>query len=397
MKTPCTIRPGVLAASGQTGSGVLRKAAALILGLCLVWLGSAQTASANPGYLGQRKTGVSPEALYKRHCSVCHGDRGSGNSKAANSLVSAPRDFSSAANLTRKKMIFAIENGKATSAMMGWKTRFTQEEIEGLADYIRGRFMLVALDPRIAQGRGVYGHFCQSCHGDRGQGVRSSEMAGTPRDLTVPQSQAGLTRERMIKSVTKGKHGPVKTGFGDKLSAEHIAASVDYIRRVMIPDLSKSDPPYIIPDPQAASAPLATDAATPLPGALQQPSGGQPQPAAAKKKDDMYLPLPGGMKGDPKLGEKFFMANCATCHGKKGDAQGPRAYFINPKVRSFLDDYSRSTLDRPTIFNSVSKGRHGTEMPSWNKVLSDQEIANVTEFVFQTFIQPNIGKKAAAK
>lgn len=389
MKTSCT--------TSATSLAILKSSASLVLGICLLWIGSAPTASANPGYLGQRKTGVGAEALYKRHCSVCHGDRGSGNSKAANSLVSPPRDFSSAANLTRKKMIFAIENGKATTAMMGWKTRFTQEEIEELADYIRGRFMLVALDPRIAQGRGVYGHFCQVCHGDRGQGVKSSEMAGTPRDLTVPQSQAGLTRERMIKSVTKGRHGPVKAGFGDKLSTEHIGASVDYIRRVLIPDLSKSDPPYVIPDPQAASAPLSASA--PLPDSPQQPPAGQPQApaAAAKKKDDMYLPLPGGLKGDAKLGEKFFMANCATCHGKKGDAQGPRAYFINPKVRSFLDDYSRSTLDRPTIFNSVSKGRPGTEMPSWNKVLSDQEVANVTEFVFQAFIQPNIGKKAGAK
>jgi mono/diheme cytochrome c family protein len=293
-------------------------------------------------------------------------------------------------------MIFAIENGKATTAMMGWKTRLTQEEIEGLADYIRGRFMLVALDPRISQGRGVYGHFCQVCHGDRGQGVRSSEMEGAPRDLTQAASQRGLTRERMLKSVTKGRHGPIKDGFGANLSAEHIGATVDYMRRVLIPDLSKSDPPYVIPDPQPAGGTVAE--AVPLPQGQQPAAPAQPQqPAAATKKDDMYLPLPNGLKGDAKLGEKFYMANCATCHGKKGDAQGPRAYFINPKVRSFQDDYSRSTLDRPTIFNSVSKGRPGTEMPSWNKVLTDQEIANVTEFVFQSFIQPNIGKKAASK
>jgi mono/diheme cytochrome c family protein len=27
-------------------------------------------------------------------------------------------------------------------------------------------------------------------------------------------------------------------------------------------------------------------------------------------------------------------------------------------------------------------------MPAWNKVLTDQEIANVTEFVFQRYILP---------
>lgn len=369
---------------GQAGSSTLRACTTLALGMCLIWIiGSFSPAMANPGYLGQRKTGVGAEALYKRHCSVCHGDRGSGNSKASKSLVTRPRDFSAATNLTRKKMIFAIQEGKGATAMMGWKTRLTEKEIEDIVDYIRGRFMLVALDPRIAQGRGVYGHFCQVCHGDRGQGILSSEMAGAPRDLNSAKAQAGLTRERMIASIARGQHGPVKTGFGERLSAEHIGAATDYIRKVMIPDLSKSDPD------------------TPVGSPVEPAVGGQKKavapPAAASEKDDMYQPLPKGLKGDARLGEKFFMENCATCHGKKGDAQGPRAYFINPRVRSFLDDYSRKTLDRPTIFSSVSNGRKGSEMPAWNKVLNEQEIANVTEFVFQAFIQPNIGTKASAK
>ena len=369
-----------LRATVRVGADALRVCSIFALGLCLIWIGSSSPAMANPGYLGQRKTGASAEALYKRHCSVCHGDRGSADSRAANSLVSRPRDFSTATNLTRKKMIFAVQEGKATTAMMGWKSRLTEKEIEDIVDYIRGRFMLTALDTRIAQGRGVYGHFCQVCHGDRGQGVTSDQMAGTPHDLTSPKAQAGLTRERMIASITRGQHGPVKTGFGEKLSAEHIADAVDYMRKVLIPELSKSD--------------LDTLTGSPV----EQTPGGQIQAAAPfAAKDDMYLPLPKGLKGDAQLGEKFFMANCATCHGKKGDAQGPRAYFINPKPRNFLDDYSRTTLDRPTIFNSVTNGRPGTEMPAWGKVLNEQEVANVTEFVFRTFIQPNIKAKASTK
>jgi mono/diheme cytochrome c family protein len=33
-------------------------------------------------------------------------------------------------------------------------------------------------------------------------------------------------------------------------------------------------------------------------------------------------------------------------------------------------------------------GKTGSEMPAWSKVLSKQEIADVSEFVFQTFIRP---------
>ncbi len=203
-------------------------------------------------------------------------------------------------------------------------------------------------------------------------------MAGTPHDLTIPKYQAGLTRERMMATVSKGKHGSVKTGFADTLSAEHVGAVVDYMRRVLIPGL-----PMSAAETQALAISIKQDPGAP--------------PPVVPAQSDMSQPLPKGLKGNAQLGEKFFMANCATCHGKKGDAQGPRAYFINPKVRNLQDDYSRKTLDRPTIFSSVTNGRPGTEMPAWGKVLSEQEIANVTEFVFQAFIQPNTGAKASAK
>jgi mono/diheme cytochrome c family protein len=38
------------------------------------------------------------------------------------------------------------------------------------------------------------------------------------------------------------------------------------------------------------------------------------------------------------------------------------------------------------LFAAVGNGRNGTEMPAWNKVLNDQQIADVSEYVFQSFI-----------
>ena len=112
-----------------------------------------------------------------------------------------------------------------------------------------------------------------------------------------------------------------------------------------------------------------------------------PQPTGKSAAADMRLPLPNGLMGNPRLGEQFFMGNCSTCHGTLGNGQGPRAYFMTSKPRNFLDDYSHTTLNRPAIFSAITLGRPGTEMPAWGKVLSPQEIANVAEFVFQTFIQ----------
>jgi len=138
-----------------------------------------------------------------------------------------------------------------------------------------------------------------------------------------------------------------------------------------------------------------------LTGCVEEPSPANepkpsvsPAPAAAPAtvkpaSADMTLPLPRGLKGDPDKAAVFFMQNCATCHGTSGDGEGPRAYFINPPPRNFLLESSRKRLNRPTLFEAIYNGRVGSEMPAWSKVLNDQEIANLAEFVFQTFISPD--------
>jgi mono/diheme cytochrome c family protein len=102
---------------------------------------------------------------------------------------------------------------------------------------------------------------------------------------------------------------------------------------------------------------------------------------------DMTVGLPNGLKGDPKRGGAFYLANCATCHGARGDGQGPRAYFINPKPRNFVEDASRARFNRPALFAAVSEGKLGTEMPAWSKVSTPQQVADVAEYVFQAFVQ----------
>jgi mono/diheme cytochrome c family protein len=114
---------------------------------------------------------------------------------------------------------------------------------------------------------------------------------------------------------------------------------------------------------------------------------------SARAVSDMSLPMPLGLKGDPAKGGVFFMSNCFTCHGIAGDGNGPRAYFITPPPRNFLLDTSRQRLNRPVLFEAITNGRLGTNMPAWGKVLNNQEVADVAEFVFQHFISAPQGDK----
>jgi mono/diheme cytochrome c family protein len=250
--------------------------------LLIAWFPAVSAADTPTGKRGDKST---PDRVYHNFCSVCHGDKGDGKSRAQNSFVHPPRDFTApdAKNLTRDYMIATVRDGKPGTAMVGWKSQLKEEEIAGVVDYVRSTFMGIGSTPAIA--------------------------APAPGGQTAPsQTDAALAQHRAM-------------GF------------------------------------------------------------------------------PGGLKGDATAGQTFYLANCATCHGVKGDGQGPRAYFINPKPRNFLDPAARNTFNRPLLFDVVSKGKVGTEMPAWDKVLSAQQIANVSEFVFQQFIlqKPVVAGKTGAR
>ena len=334
---------------------------------------------------------MQPAAIYHNYCSVCHGDRGDGRSRAQGSMIPPPKDFTNpgvAHTLTREQMIVAVTEGKSGTAMTPWKSQLTKKEIEGVVDYVRTTFMPAASSDRTNRGRVVYAEYCSVCHGERGDG-RSRAMGSLmppPRDFTNAASKADLSRERMIKSVTFGRPETAMVGFKSQLSEKDIQAVVDYIRTGFMSPTSVTGISGTTSGNRGHVP--AGDAATP-----QQVAAPAQAPKAAPV--NMNAAMPKGLKGDAIKGAAFYMSNCSTCHGATGDGRGPRAYFIMPKPRNFLHDASRADLNRPAIFKATTEGKLGTEMPAWGKVMTDQEIADVVEFVFQRFIKQSDNAKAA--
>ncbi len=320
------------------------------------------------------------EELFVKHCAACHGERGDGQSRARSGLNPPPRNFTSEqarADLDRDRMIRSVTGGRPGTAMVGWEGRLSSEQIAAIVDYIRARFMhlgdatpvaqaAVANDGGRSSGRALYKQNCAACHGDQGTGATwtMSSLNPPPRDFT----REVLSRERMIDSVTRGRPGTAMMAFRSRLSATEIGAIVDFIR----------DEFMIAGDtPGQASAPVMPHAALPAP--IQERSAGITVA-------DMTLPFPGGLRGDPVSGGDFYMENCHVCHGRDGDGRGPRSSFIRPSPRDFLSEESRRALNRPALYKAISAGMRGTVMPAWRTVLSEQEIADVAEFVFQAYI-----------
>lgn len=319
--------------------------------------------------------------IYRQYCSVCHGDKGNGDSRARGSMRPPPRDFTApkaAVELDRARMLTSVREGRPGTAMSPWKTQLSEEEVAAVVDYIRQRFMVPVAMPGAGQGRRLYAENCSVCHGDHGRGAvwASTNMEPPPRDFTSERAQAELTRERMLRSVTYGRPDTAMPGFGTQLSPGQIGAIVDYVRQAFV-----TGPPARVTreaGPRGRGKPgvLATAAAG-MHGQAREVA-----PAA-----DMSLPMPGRLRGDPERGKASYLQNCVACHGVDGNGRGPRAYFILRKPRDFTHPGARHTFNRPALFRAISSGRRGTVMPAWDKVLDEQAIADVAEYVFRRFIR----------
>jgi mono/diheme cytochrome c family protein len=241
--------------------------------------------------------------------------------------------------------------------------------------------------PRAIQPDVLYHNYCSVCHGDRGDGRSraSNSLVPPPYDFTGARAKQEMNRDRIIAMVTSGKPGTAMVAWRTQLNEREIAALADYVLAT-----------FTFPDRAAAPAPGGAISGTRAHGGREVDAAGAAKtaappvapPKAAPVKADMTAAFPSNLRGNADKGRTFYEANCATCHGKAGDGQGPRAYFINPKPRSFITADSRDRFNRVALFAAISAGRNGSEMPAWDKVLDAQQIADVGEYVFTAFIAP---------
>jgi high-affinity iron transporter len=79
-------------------------------------------------------------------------------------------------------------------------------------------------------------------------------------------------------------------------------------------------------------------------------------------------------------GQSLYEENCSKCHGLEGDGKGPESEELDPPPRSFQDP-RMNQLAPHQIFNALTFGVEGTDMPSHLESLSDQERWDIAFFV----------------
>lgn len=94
-----------------------------------------------------------------------------------------------------------------------------------------------------------------------------------------------------------------------------------------------------------------------------------------------------GLTGNAKHGKALYQRYCIFCHGANGDGRGESAPYLDPKPRDFTKAVfkCRSTpsgslpLDID-IYNTITRGVHGSGMPSWRPLLK-QERADLVAYI----------------
>lgn len=81
---------------------------------------------------------------------------------------------------------------------------------------------------------------------------------------------------------------------------------------------------------------------------------------------------PQAEKTDFELGKSLYAVHCASCHGVKGDGQGPVASYLFPKPRDLTSGVFKYRTTRGPIpsdidiLQTLKKGIPGSSMPGWD-------------------------------
>ena len=92
-------------------------------------------------------------------------------------------------------------------------------------------------------------------------------------------------------------------------------------------------------------------------------------------------------KGEVSLGKKIYLDRCAVCHGSQGDGKTFAANALYPTPKNFTAKVTKKELTRERMIESITKGRPGTAMMPWERILSKQEIYSVVKYIQQTLMR----------
>jgi len=88
-----------------------------------------------------------------------------------------------------------------------------------------------------------------------------------------------------------------------------------------------------------------------------------------------------------KAGAALFAADCAICHGQRGDGRGARRAGFGTGPPDFRSAAWHDRMSPEHIFTVIREGKKPTSMPAWPQ-LSDEQVEQLVAFVWSLAEEP---------
>ncbi len=270
--------------------------------------------------------------LFAMFCSACHGRQGQGSTvldPALMMLAEPPQELLTPAINNPDTLAVASDDyllritktGRHDTNMISWRADeggLSDEELDRLVGYMRAwegdgpaLESIAASRGNTQRGRALYRSRCRSCHGRHGEG-------GIGVALNSPSFLAVASDDFVARTIVHGRANTAMPSW-KQLTAEQVSDLLAFIRTW------EKTPP----DKKPVLARLAS---------------GNPH------------------RRSISIGRKLYRANCATCHGTKGEGG------IGPSLNNeaFLP-----IIDDEYLYDAIVLGRPGTAMPAWKHLAAD--------------------------
>ena len=243
-------------------------------------------------------------------------------------------------------MRIAVRDGRQGTAMMGFKGRLTEQEINAVVTYVQESFMRSQKKNTAyhTPENGWFNHEKYRAAFPFATGALSINMA--EEDLSEKQK---LGRALYLSSCI--------TCHEQKIEENVVFET----RPVSMPRAGYSHRKMQSVDTQSGATPYAKHG---------------------------VAPEISGLTKLEQQGEHLFQENCAFCHAADGTGKNWIGQFLEPHARNLTSKALSQRMTDKKLQETIENGLENTTMPAWKNVLTSQQIEAVIAYVKRVFLQP---------
>lgn len=241
----------------------------------------------------------------------------------------------------------------------------------------------------VNRGRGLYITHCVTCHGNagRGDGAAAYLLSPAPRDFgsmrfrLVSTVNRAPTEGDLVAVLRRGMPGSAMPAW-EWMPESDLVALAQYVRELAIAgradDLQVRAQREDEPMERVEALEIATRAMTP----------GEP------------IRIPPECEGTPidlQIGRRFFLENCALCHGPEGTGQGGSPQVNEDGTPAYPRDFTAGVLKggatHEEIIRRITVGLPGSPMPATE--FKDPLLAARVSAYVRSLIKPGVQERVA--